>query len=92
MTVKVQLRPGSPIRIERTLKSSAVLGTINLQIDDGWAEVYLRDKKIGRAPARGLPLPVGKHRLRLYNPRTKKQKFLQVEVVTGETRYYRTRL
>ena len=69
-----------------------MLGRINLQIDDGWAEVYFRGKKVGRAPVRGLQLPVGKHRLRLYNPRSKKQKLLDVEVVTGETRYYRTTL
>ena len=40
-------------------------------------------------PAKGIALPVGKHNLRLYNPRSKKEQFLDVVVVAKEVKYYR---
>ena len=92
VTVRIDLDVGRATKVERTLKNTTVFGRIDLHIDDGWAEVYLRGRKIGRAPARGLKLPVGKHKLRLVNPPTKRERVLEVEVVQGETRYYRTRL
>lgn len=33
-----------------------------------WADVYIDDKLLGRAPVKDLPLKVGKHRLRIVNP------------------------
>jgi len=92
LSMRIDLTVDHPLSIDRQLKGTTVFGHIDLHIDDGWAEVYLRGKKIGRAPARGLRLPVGKHKLRLVNPPSGHERYLDVEVVEGETRYYRTRL
>lgn len=92
ISTRIDLKQGTPVRIERAMKSAQALGRINLQIDDGWADVYLKGRKIGRAPIQGLKLPVGKHRLRLENPLTKKRGTLEVEVLRDEVRYYRTKL
>jgi len=92
LSMRIDLDVERPLTIDRQLKGTTVFGHIDLHIDDGWAEVYLRGKKIGRAPARGLRLPLGKHKLRLFNPPSGRERFLDVEVVEGETRYYRTRL
>jgi serine/threonine-protein kinase len=90
--VDVVLKDGQVTEVSETLRSAVEYGRINLHIDDGWANVYLGSKRIGRAPAKGLKLPVGKHRLRLYNPASKKEQFLSVTVEMSKVRYYRTRL
>jgi serine/threonine protein kinase len=88
----VNLKAGAEATLHRVLKAAARQGAIDLFIDDGWAEVYLKGKLIGRAPAKGLKLPVGKHKLRLVNPPSKKSKTLEVVVDADEVRYYRTRI
>jgi len=88
----VPLRAGEVSALKRTLRPVPHLGAIDLYIDEGWAEVYLRNKRVGRAPVKGLRLPVGRQRLRLVNPPSGKERFLDVEVVDGEVRYYRTAL
>jgi serine/threonine protein kinase len=88
----VDLEAGAEATLHRVLKAAARQGAIDLFIDDGWAEVYLKGKLVGRAPAKGLKLPVGKHKLRLVNPPSKKSKTLDVVVDADEVHYYRTRI
>jgi hypothetical protein len=90
--VSVDLLAGKQVSVHRALKVAPKMGAIDLFIDEGWAEVYLKGKKVGRAPAKGLKLPVGKHRLKLVNPPSKKSKLLDVVVDETEVKYYRTRL
>nr|MBP6629622.1 protein kinase [Kofleriaceae bacterium] len=80
--------------LRRTVELVAVqrTGAIDLHIDDGWADIFLRGKKVGRAPIKGLRLPVGTHRLRLVNPPTGREKTITVEVSADTVRYYRERL
>ncbi|MBW2278433.1 MAG: PEGA domain-containing protein, partial [Deltaproteobacteria bacterium] len=87
----VDLDPSEPKIVDRVLKVATRYGKISLYIDGGWANVYLRDRKVGRAPQKELPLPLGKHRLRLHNPHSEKEQFLNVEVVESEVKYYRVR-
>jgi serine/threonine protein kinase len=91
-SVRVDLRPGEISEVSRELKAAPRFGAISLQIDEGWADIYLAGKKIGRAPVENLRVPVGTHRLRLHNPPSGKESFLTVEVSEHEVRYYRTRL
>ena len=53
--------------------------------------MYLNGKKVGRAPARALRLPLGKHRLKIVNPPTDRVVELSVEVKPDENVYYETR-
>ena len=87
ISLQVDLGPTAPVDIDRTLESAIVYGRIKLHIKDGWAEVYLGGKSVGRAPDI-LRLPVGSQRLRLYNPYSKKSKFVTVDVSAGKTNYY----
>ena len=85
---------GREARVERTLRPApAALGTIGLQIDDGWGEVFLKGKKVGKAPNQALQLPVGHHRLRIVNPPSGREVWLEVDVFPPpDVRYYSTRL
>ena len=87
----VDLDADEPTTINRILRAAVRYGKISLYIDGGWANVYLRGKKVGRAPDKGIALPVGKQRLRLYNPHSKKEQFLDVVVVESEVKYYRVK-
>ena len=87
ISLQIDLGPTAPVDIDRTLESAIVYGRIKLHIKDGWAEVYLGGKSVGRAPDI-LRLPVGSQRLRLYNPYSKKSKFVTVDVSAGKTNYY----
>lgn len=89
---EINLVAGNEVRRRIALVANQVMGAIDLHIDDGWADIYAKGKRVGRAPVKGLRLPVGNHRLRLHNPRTGGEAFLEVEVVAGEVRYYRQRL
>jgi len=93
VVAKVDLVAGELVEVNRVLRAMAPRqGAIDLYIDDGWAEVYLGGKRIGRAPAKGLKLPVGRHKLKLVNPPSKKSKVIEVVVEANQVRYYRTRL
>jgi serine/threonine-protein kinase len=87
ISLQIDLGPSAPVDIDRTLESAITYGRIKLHIKDGWAEVYLGGKSVGRAPDI-LRLPVGSQRLRLYNPYSKKSKFVTVDVSAGKTNYY----
>ncbi|HUH01716.1 MAG TPA: serine/threonine-protein kinase [Kofleriaceae bacterium] len=84
----VELAVARPVAIERTLEPIVVYGSIRVAVP-GWADVYLRGKKIGTVPRQALRLPVGTHRLRLHNPTTNQEHWLDAEVVSSEQRVYK---
>ncbi|MEM9491261.1 MAG: serine/threonine-protein kinase, partial [Myxococcota bacterium] len=96
----IALEPGQHVRIDRTLRprrraparQPVRYGYINLHIEDSWADVYLDDKKIAQAPRKGIKLPEGRHRLRLKNPASNKERNLIVEVVADTYKLYSVRL
>jgi eukaryotic-like serine/threonine-protein kinase len=87
ISLQIDLAAGTPVDIDRTLESAIVYGRITIHIKDGWANVSLGGKSVGRVPGI-LKLPVGAQRLRLYNPYSKKSKLVTVDVVAGRTNYY----
>ncbi len=85
----IDLDPIEPTELSVVLHPAVRKGKISLYIDGGWANVYLGDKLVGRAPHKEITLPVGKHRLRLHNPHSDKQQFLDVVVDEKKVNYYR---
>jgi len=74
LALDVDLPPGELIRIHRTLKAVTRFAPVQIQITPGssgvgWGDVYAGGRKVGRAPARALRLPVGRVRLHLVNDR-----------------------
>jgi len=89
---QVDLVDGQRTVIHKQLRSTVVYGTIQLYIEGSWANIYLGNTKIGQAPIKALRLPVGTHRLRLYNPVSEREKFLPVTVVAGKVNRYSMKL
>jgi eukaryotic-like serine/threonine-protein kinase len=50
-----------------------------------WTTVYLGRKKLGDTPLLNVPLPVGKHLLRLVNPESNAENSIEVEIKSNET-------
>ncbi len=92
VTQKITLRAGEVTTVREVLKPGTRYGKIDLYITDGWAEIFLNRRKIGRAPVQGLSLPVGKQRLLLVNPLTGRRKTMDVDVDERKPSYYRTAL
>ncbi|HVV88196.1 MAG TPA: PEGA domain-containing protein, partial [Kofleriaceae bacterium] len=92
-SVTIDLVAGETATVERTLRPAPVpLGTIALQVEDGWGDVYLKGKKIGRAPSQ-LQLPVGRHHLLLRNPPSGREWSLDVDVAAApKVNFYTTKL
>ena len=90
-------RPGEPVRIERSLQrvrapvaqapNGQGKGVVKIHLET-WADVYLGDQRIGRAPGE-FSLPVGRHRLRLHNPYSQRTWNLPVAVAADQPSYYR---
>jgi hypothetical protein len=87
ISLQIDLGPSAPVDIDRTLESAIVYGRVQIHIKDGWANVFLEGKMVGRVPDT-IRLPVGAQRLRLYNPFSKKSRFVTVNVASGKTNYY----
>ena len=87
ITLTVELTEGHPVEIVRRLDSTVEYGKINLNIRDSWADVFEGGKNLGRAPGT-LRLPVGRHRLRLYNEVSKKSKVVTVDVAVDRVETY----
>jgi serine/threonine protein kinase len=91
-TFKIELVAGQRTEVNRELKAAPRFGLINLYIEGGWAEVYFKGAKIGRAPLKDLKLPVGHQQLRLVNPPSGKEWTLEVDVDEREVRRFATPL
>jgi hypothetical protein len=92
LSLKLDLVAGQRVELSRELKALPKLGAISLYIEGGWAEVYFRGAKIGRAPLKELRLPVGHQQLRLVNPPSGKTWTLEVDVDEKEVRRFATPL
>ncbi len=90
----VDLAAGEVTAITRELrKARTPQGSVLIFVDEGWAEIYWRGRKIGRATTREpLTLPTGRHRLKLVNPVTRQQSSLTVDIRQGETTKVRAKL
>ena len=69
--------------VDRRLESAIEYGQVKIHIRESWAEVRLGGRYVGRAP-NILKLPVGHQRLRLYNPFSKRERMVTVEVRADE--------
>jgi serine/threonine protein kinase len=64
---KITLVAGKPLELNETLQAAQRYGMIKLTVTNkGWADVYLKGVKVGRAP-NPLRLPVGRQTLHLKN-------------------------
>jgi tRNA A-37 threonylcarbamoyl transferase component Bud32 len=81
-TTTVDLRAGERATANVTMKALPKIGMVTIKIDRShepwWGYVFLNGKKIGRAPAEHIKLPVGKHRLKLVNG--SHQTYVEVDV------------
>ncbi len=89
---KLALRAGRLTNVREVLRPSTRYGKVDLYITDGWAEIFLNKRRLGRAPIQGLVLPIGKQRLLLVNPLTGQRKTFDVLVDERKPSYYRTSL
>ncbi|HKE19717.1 MAG TPA: serine/threonine-protein kinase, partial [Kofleriaceae bacterium] len=87
ITLAIDLTEQDRVEIERRLESAIVYGHIKIHIRESWAEVSLSGRGVGRAPGI-LRLPVGHHRLRLFNPFSKRERTVAVDVLASEVKQY----
>ncbi|HWM86185.1 MAG TPA: serine/threonine-protein kinase, partial [Kofleriaceae bacterium] len=87
IAVSVDLVDQGRLEIERRMESAILYGRIKIHIRESWADVSLSGRGVGRAPGI-LRLPVGQHRLRLFNPFSKRERTVSVEVLAGEVKQY----
>ena len=87
ITLAIDLVDQGRLEIERRLDSAIVYGRIKIHIRESWAEVSLSGRGVGRAPGI-LRLPVGHHRLRLFNPFSKRERTVAVDVAAAEVKQY----
>ena len=73
------------VRLRKIVETPAVtqFGKIDLFVKP-WANVYFRGAKIAEAPARGVRLPHGTHKLRLENPVTGQKRTVTVTVPSSK--------
>ncbi len=64
---KVDLERGKTLTIARTLKEAQKFASVQLRVSNGFGDVFLGGKKIGRAPTPKIKLPVGTVKLHLVN-------------------------
>jgi hypothetical protein len=67
LSFKVDLERGKTLSLERTLKEAQKFASVQLRVSNGFGDVYLAGKKIGRAPTPKIKLPVGTVKLHLVN-------------------------
>jgi len=67
ISFKVDLERGKTLKIERTLKEAQKFASVQLRVSNGFGDVFLAGKKIGRAPTPKIKLPVGTVKLHLVN-------------------------
>ncbi len=67
LSFKVELERGETLKIEKTLKEAQKFAEVKLLVSNGFGDVFLAGKKIGRAPTPKIKLPVGIVKLHLVN-------------------------
>ncbi len=83
VTVTVDLAAHQTVLVNRVLSSTVRYAVVNIDIENdgrsGWAFVYLKGKRLGRAPG-SIRLPVGPSRLVLRNTHTGASRVVSVNV------------
>jgi eukaryotic-like serine/threonine-protein kinase len=87
ITRAIDLVEDKLLTIDERMESAIVYGKVKIHIQESWAEVSLGGRGVGRAPGI-LKLPVGHQRLRLYNPFSKREQIVSVEVRADEVMQY----
>ena len=67
-----------------TRPAVAAAGKLTLKTTP-WTQVYLGKKKLGDTPLVEVPLPAGRHTLRLVSPETNTESSIEVEILANET-------
>jgi hypothetical protein len=75
----ITLVDGARVAVAPVLETQQRLGRINLAVEP-WAYVYHEGQRVAEAPVQGLKLPVGRVKLRLWNPVLKREKIITVDV------------
>jgi eukaryotic-like serine/threonine-protein kinase len=81
------VEPKPPIAKTPVVKKPPVViasGKLTLKTTP-WSTVYLGKKKLGDTPLLNVPLPAGKHLLRLVNPESNAENSIEVEIKSNET-------
>ena len=77
--------PGTAVKPPPKKKAPAeAAGKLTLKTTP-WTTVYLGKKRLGDTPLLNVPLPAGKHTLRLVNPETNSENSIEVEIKSNET-------
>jgi hypothetical protein len=88
VSMTIDLSHTAPFEIDRRLESSVSYGRITINIRDSWADVTLGGKPVGRTTDGSLRLPLGRQRLRLSNPVSRKSKNVTVDVAADKINHY----
>ena len=78
------LLPDKPVVKAREPGQAAGRGKLTLQTTP-WTEVFLGSKRLGESPLLEVPLPVGKHTLRLVNAEAGVKTSVEVEILANKT-------
>ncbi|MEO8841339.1 MAG: serine/threonine-protein kinase [Kofleriaceae bacterium] len=71
---KIDLIIGHPMEISESLKAIVRMGSIKLNIQNGWGDITFKGAKVGtRSRVNVIKLPVGKQTVHINNPVAKKQ-------------------
>ncbi len=80
----VETKPPVKTPPVRKVAPVAAAGKLTLKTTP-WSTVYLGKKKLGDTPLLNVPLPAGKHLLRLVNPESNAENSIEVEIKSNET-------
>src|SRR5205085_313696 len=68
LSFKITLEPDKQLEVDKAMKAAAKFGTAQIRVVGGFGDIYLANKKIGRAPTPSIKLPVGANKLHIVNP------------------------
>jgi hypothetical protein len=77
--------------VNLNLKSTVMKGFVQIAVKGTWANVYLGSKQVGTT-AKKFSLRAGRHRLRLKNPASGKEKSVTVNVIAGKNNTFQVDL
>ena len=75
---------GAPDSTDTPKRPVAGMGKLTLQTTP-WTEVFLGTKSLGESPLIEVPLPAGKHTLKLVNAEANIKMSVEVEIAAGKT-------
>jgi hypothetical protein len=91
VVVELALVPAQPVpepdagpKPKPRVASAEAPGRLTLKTDP-WTTVYLGKKNLGDTPLINVPLPAGRHVLRVVNPEKRIESTIEVEIAPNET-------